>query len=111
MSKVAKERKPRKPQTRTMQFVKTGIVNLLWITQGKKTDGYIVEDMSAFNNADAPTYRLTKVDGSDLYNVMLDGPASLCDCKGFEHYGMQTKDRKGCKHIAALAKLKEMGRI
>ncbi|HEY7327881.1 MAG TPA: SWIM zinc finger family protein [Gemmataceae bacterium] len=93
-----------------MQFIKTGMVSLLWITQGKKTDGYQLEDTSAYNNADSPTFRLTKTDGT-VYNVLLDGPASLCDCKGFEHRGMQTKDGKGCKHVAALSKLKEMGKI
>jgi SWIM zinc finger len=102
--------KKRKPVQRTMQFIKTGMVNLLWITQGKKTDGYQVEDTSAFNNADAPTFRLTKTDGT-IYSVLLDGPASLCDCKGFERFGMQTKDKLGCKHVAALTKLHQLGKI
>jgi hypothetical protein len=93
-----------------MQFIKTGLVNLLWIKQGRKTDGYMVEDTSAYTNADASTYRLTKVDGTQ-YNVLLDGPGSLCDCLGFEHRGMHTKDGKGCKHIAALATLKQIGKL
>lgn len=111
MSKVTKARAVRKPQPRTMQFVKTGMVNILWITQGKKTDGYIVEDTSAFTNSDAPTFRLTKTDGT-TYDVLLDGPGgSLCDCKGFGHHGMNTKDGKGCKHVAALTTLRQLKRI
>jgi hypothetical protein len=93
-----------------MQLIETGMVNLLWIKQGNKTDGYMVEDTSAYTNADAPTFRLTKTDGTQ-YDVMLDGPDSLCDCKGFEHRGMQINDGKGCKHIAALTKLHQLGKV
>ena len=111
MTTVAKKNSPRKPiQRTTMQFIKTDMVSLLWITQGKKTDGYQVEDTSAFNNADGPTYRLTKTDGT-VHNVLLEGQASVCDCKGFEHLGMNTKDGKGCRHIAALTKLHQLGKI
>jgi hypothetical protein len=42
---------------------------------------------------------------------MLDGPASLCDCIGFEHRGMNTKDGKGCKHVAALTILRQLGKV
>jgi hypothetical protein len=70
----------------------------------------MVEDTSAYTNSDAFTYRLTKVYGTQ-YNVLLDGPASLCDCVGFEHRGMNTKDGRGCKHIAALEKLRQLNRI
>jgi hypothetical protein len=92
-----------------MHFIKTGLVNLLWITQGSKTDGYMVEDTSAYNNADSPTFRLTKTDGTQ-YDVLLDGPGSLCDCKGFERFGM-CKDGKGCRHVAALTKLHQLGKV
>ena len=102
--------KPRTPQQRSMQYVHTGLVGLLWITQGKKTVGYMVEDTSVFTNADASTFRLTKTDGT-VYNVLLDGPASLCDCLGFEHGGMNTQDGKGCKHIAALTLLRQLGKV
>ena len=36
-------KRTRKQVQRTMQFIKTGLVNLLWITQGNKTDGYFGE--------------------------------------------------------------------
>jgi hypothetical protein len=74
-----------------MQLIRTGLVNLLWIKQGHKTDGYMVEDTSAYNNADGPTFRLIKTDGT-VYDVLLDGPGSLCDCKGFERRGLNTKE-------------------
>ncbi len=110
MSTLTKSPKARKPQPRTLRFIKTGLVNLLWLTQGKKTDGYMVEDTSAYNNADGPTFRLTKTDGT-TYDVLLDGPGSQCDCIGFEHRGMYIRGGSGCKHIAALTKLHQLGRI
>ena len=102
--------KPRTPQQRSMQYVHTGLVGLLWIKQGRKETGYMEEDTSAYTNANASTFRLTKTDGT-VYNVLLDGSASLCDCLGFEHGGMNTKDRKGCKHIEALTLLRQLKRI
>src|SRR5215469_7315873 len=102
--------KPRKPQQRSMQYVHTGFIGLLWIKQGRKETGYMVEDTSAYSNADASTFRLTKTDGT-VYNVMLDGPASLCDCIGFERRGMNTKDGKGCKHVAALTLLRQLAKV
>ncbi|MGH7225517.1 MAG: SWIM zinc finger family protein [Gemmataceae bacterium] len=35
----------------------------------------------------------------------------MCDCKGFEHRGMQTKDGKGCRHVAALTVLRQRNLI
>ena len=101
--------KTTKPQ-RTLQFIQTGLVNLLWINQGAKTDGYTVEDRSGYHNGDGAVYELTKTDGT-VYNVHLDGPASQCDCTGFEYRGMATRDGKGCKHIAALTRLTQLGKL
>jgi hypothetical protein len=92
-----------------MQYIHTGFVGLLWIKQGRKETGYMVEETSAYTNADAPTFRLTKTDGT-VYDVLLDGPASLCDCKGFERFGM-CKDGRGCRHIAALTVLRQRNLI
>jgi hypothetical protein len=107
--KTATMNKKTKPQ-RTMRFIQTGLVNLLWINQGKQTDGYMVEELSNYHNSGAVVYRMTKSDGT-AHDVLLDGPGSLCDCKGFEYRGMNTKDGKGCKHVAALTRLAELGRI
>jgi hypothetical protein len=106
---TATKSRPRKQVQRTLQFVRTGLVNQLWIKQGHKTDGYTVEDTSAYNNADLPTFRLIKTDGT-VHDVLLDGPQSLCDCKGFERFGM-CKDGRGCRHIAALTKLRQLKRF
>jgi hypothetical protein len=102
--------KKRKLQQRSMQYIYTGFVGLLWIKQGKKTDGYQVENTQEETICEEPTFRLTKTDGTQ-YNVLLAGLDSLCDCKGFEHRGMHTKDGKGCKHIAALTILRQLGRV
>ncbi len=72
--------------------------------QGKTTDGYQVENTQEEAHCDEPTFRLIKTDGT-VYNVLLCGEHSLCDCIGFEHRGMNTKDGKGCKHVAALTTL------
>jgi hypothetical protein len=93
-----------------MQYIHTGLAGLLWIKQGRQETGYMVEDTSAYTNADASTYRLTKTEGT-VYNVLLDGPGSLCDCIGFENRGMGTKDGKGCKHVAALTTLRQRNLI
>jgi hypothetical protein len=92
-----------------MQFIKTGLVNLLWITEGRKVDGYMVEDTQAETHCDEPTFRLTKTDGT-VHDVLLHGQQSLCDCKGFERFGM-CKDGKGCRHVAALTKLRQLGKV
>ena len=102
--------KPRKPQQRSMQYLHTGFVGILWIKQGKQTDGYMVENTQAETHCEEPTFRLIKTDGT-VYNVLLCGPSSLCDCKGFEHRGMNTKDGKGCKHVAALTMLRQRNLI
>ncbi|MGH7170244.1 MAG: hypothetical protein ACRELF_15020 [Gemmataceae bacterium] len=93
----------RKPQTRTMQFYPT--TRLLFIANGKQTDGYCLEALDTAN-----AYQLSKADGT-VYNVLLAGHDSLCDCIGFEHRGMNTKDRKGCKHVASLTKLQQLGKL
>ncbi len=110
MTTLTKSPKARKPQPRTMQFIQTGFVSLLWITQGKKTDGYQVEDTSDYTNADGRTFRLTKTNG-EQYDVLIDGPSSECTCIGFEHRGMDIRGGSGCKHIAALTKLQQLGKI
>lgn len=102
--------RPRKQAQRTLSYIHTGLIGLLWIKQGKKQDGYMVENTQEETHCEEPTFRLTKTDGTE-YNVLLCGSASLCDCKGFEHRGMNTKDHKGCKHVAALTKLRELQRI
>ncbi|HTU22493.1 MAG TPA: hypothetical protein VMG10_30930 [Gemmataceae bacterium] len=103
-------KRARKQAQRSLQFIQTGLVNLLWIKQGSKTDGYMVENTQEETHCEEPTFRLTKTDGT-IYNVLLCGEHSLCDCKGFEHRGMNTKDGKGCRHVAALTTLRQRSLI
>ncbi len=77
---------------------------------GRRECGICVEDTSAYSNADGPTFRMTKTDGT-VYDMLLDGPASLCYCRGFERFGMSVQGGKGCKHIAALNKLQQLGKL
>jgi hypothetical protein len=44
------------------------------------------------------------------YHVNVNGQHSTCECQGFTRWGMG-KDGTGCKHIAALAKLIELGKV
>lgn len=95
----------RKPATkqRTMQFYPNA--RLLFIQNGNKTDGYLVEKLDTPN-----AFQLMKNDGT-TYNVQANGNDSLCDCIGFEHRGMNTKDGKGCKHVAAITRLLQLGKL
>jgi hypothetical protein len=108
MTTATKTQKTQKQ--RTMQYL--AHAGLLFITEGKKAIGYTVVETTALHNADehARSFQLTKPDGT-TYDVLLDGPASLCDCKGFEHFGMATKDGKGCKHVASLTTLCHLGKL
>jgi hypothetical protein len=96
------KRKPTAKQ-RTMQFYPNA--RLLFVQEGKKTVGYLVEPLDTPN-----AFQLMKPDGT-VYNVQVNGNASLCDCIGFEHRGMNTRDGRGCKHIAAIATLQQLGRL
>lgn len=104
---VTTTRKTAKKQ-RTMQYYPAS--GIIFITDGNKTDGYLVANSQEETHCEEPTFYLTKADGTQ-YNVLLHGEHSLCDCKGFEHRGMNTKDGKGCKHIAALTKLHQIGKL
>jgi hypothetical protein len=42
--------------------------------------------------------------GEEVYHVLLNGAESSCECKGHLRWGK-------CKHVSALARLLEMGRI
>lgn len=88
---------------RTMQFYPNA--RLLFIQEGKKTSGYLVEKLDAPN-----AVQLMKPDGT-TYNVQVAGNNSVCDCIGFEHKGMNTRDGKGCKHAAAIARLLQLGKL
>jgi hypothetical protein len=78
-----------------------GATQILWLTTDRDVTAYKVEALA--HDFGRAAFRLTKADRGDgageVYDVLLDGPKSLCGCKGFERHGM-CKDGKGCKHIA-----------
>jgi hypothetical protein len=102
MTTATKAPKQVKP-VRTMQFYPAS--RLLFIQEGKRSIGYV---LAALDTANA--YQLAKAGGA-TYNVLLAGPGSQCDCIGFEHRGMNIKGGKGCKHVAALSKLQQLGKL
>jgi hypothetical protein len=79
----------RKQAQRTMQLIGTGIVNLLWIKQNSKADGYQVGGTSADKNAEDPTFCLIKMNDTQ-YEVLLASPGGQCDCIG---------SRTGCRDL------------
>jgi len=106
---AATQRKPATKQ-RTLNFLPAA--NLIFVNEGKKSCGYVIVETTENQNGDEQprSFRLEKADGT-VYNVLVNGNDSLCDCIGFEHRGMHTKDGKGCKHIAALIKLLQLGKL
>lgn len=109
MATATKSRKSVKSQ-RTMQFYPAS--RLLFISASKKSTGYIVVETTHNHNTDehVRSFQLTKPDGTH-YDVLLDGSGSQCDCIGFEYRGMSIKGGCGCKHIAALSKLQQLGKL
>jgi hypothetical protein len=85
---------------------------------GKDVCCYFVEPMP--HDFGRAAFRLVKFDCDckpgepDSYEVLLDGIASVCPCKGFEKRGFHL-DADGnlvsCRHIESLLKLSEMGLI
>lgn len=102
--------KTQKTTQRTMHYLATA--GLLFITEGKKSTGYTMVETTAYYNTDehVRSFQLAKPDG-ETYDVLLDGPGSLCDCKGFAHHGMNIRGGRGCKHVAALTKLQQLGKL
>jgi hypothetical protein len=72
------------------------------IESNGRTTSYAVEVLASdWGRA----FRLTKQDGSGTrYDVLVDGVASTCCCKGFTRYGR-------CRHVTALAQAIEEGSL
>ncbi len=102
MTKTTKTNATKKPE-RSVKVVRLGDAVILWITAGAEVTAYRVTALQAqFGQA---AFRLQKADKGDgtaeVYEVLLDGPRSTCECRGFLRYGM-CADGKGCRHIASL---------
>lgn len=92
-----------KKDERSVKVVRLCDAVILWITVGAEVTAYRVTALSAqFGHA---AFRLQKADKGDgtaeVYEVLLDGPRSTCECRSFLRYGM-CADGKGCRHIASL---------
>jgi hypothetical protein len=101
--------KTRKTTPRTLNYLPSA--GLLFLAEGKTTTAYFLANTKEETHCEQPTFRLEKATDGTVYNVLLHGEHSLCDCQGFEHHGMNTRDGKGCKHVAALAKLQQLGKL
>jgi hypothetical protein len=105
--------KTRKPQTRTAHVQQLGRTTVLWLTVDRLTTAYSVHRLP--HDFGSAAFRLEKADQGDgqpeVYDVLLDGPRSTCDCKGFLRHGMSAQGGTGCKHIAAAQSLYLAGRL
>ena len=103
-----KQRKPRPRPARSLALLvrpSPETAGVLRISVGKLTTDYIVLGVpSDFGRA----FRLTKIaEPHDGYSVCVHGRESLCDCKGFS----STRDGSPCKHVAALQRLIDLGKL
>ena len=88
------------------------------ITVGPERSHYYVEPLP--HDFGRAAFRLVKFPNEvkpgepGTYEVLLDGIASVCPCKGFEKHGFHL-DAGGnlvsCRHVDSLLKLSEMGLI
>src|SRR4051794_36825056 len=88
-----------------LQDVGDSLVLSILMDHGNKQelDHYHVERVPAeFGRA----FRLTKFSccGGEVYDVLLDGDRSSCECKGHLRWGH-------CKHVDCCRKLVELGRL
>ena len=109
---MATATKSPKIQTRSAKVVRLGDAVILWLTTGRDITAYRVRPLESQMGGIA--FRLEKADKGDgqreTYDVLIDGPRSLCCCKGFEQHGL-CKDGKGCKHIAGLTAALDAGQL
>jgi hypothetical protein len=105
--------KSRKAPTRTAHVQQLGRTCVLWLTVDKLVTAYRVTRLP--HDFGSAAFRLEKADQGDgqpeVYDVLLDGQESRCDCKGFERHGMSAQGGTGCKHVAGLAAAYLAGRL
>jgi hypothetical protein len=94
-----------KKQERTAKLMTLGNSQVLALTTGKDTVFYKLEALAADRGTG---FRLSKADRGDgpgeVYDVLLDGQFSSCECKGFLRWNH-------CKHLEALTALCQCGKI
>jgi hypothetical protein len=105
MTTVIRTRKTRKPETRTARLMHLGNSTVLALTTGKDTTFYRLETLAADRGRG---FRLSKADcgngPAEVYNCLLDGQFSSCECKGFLNWNH-------CKHLESLTALAKSGKL
>jgi hypothetical protein len=116
MATVTKSR-PRSKSARFCKIARVGDAAILVIRQSypRKLDILDTYTVEAFpSDCGGRGVELTKVDGT-RYHVNLNGKASTCSCPGFESHGWHidraTGEPTACKHIMALLKLEQNGKL
>jgi hypothetical protein len=102
MAYATQASKPKKPVTRSAKVTRLGDATILWLTVDKNVTAYRVTPLPhAFGKAAFHLAKADKGDGQpEEYDVLLDGPRSTCECKGFLRHGMKAAGGTGCKHVA-----------
>lgn len=96
----------RKPQPRTARLMTVGTSQVLALTSGKDTTFYQLAALDhGFGEA---AFRLSKADRGEgpgeVYDVLIDGARSSCECKGFLRH-------HHCKHLEGIEALIQSGKL
>jgi hypothetical protein len=102
-----------RPVTRSAKVTHLGDAIILWLTVDKNVTAYRVTALPhAFGKAAFHLQKADKGDGQpEEYDVLLDGPRSSCECKGFLRHGMKAAGGKGCKHVAGCQAALDAGQL
>ena len=105
--------RPSRKVNRSVRVQRLGDAVILWLTVDKNVTAYRVTRLPhAFGKA---AFHLQKADRGDgqpeAYEVLLDGPRSTCECKGFLRHGMSAAGGTGCKHVAGLNAVLAAGQV
>ncbi len=92
-----------KERTVTLASLNNG-VPLVLITVGENRDGYKLESISSDFGIAFRMGKFTVEGNSEKYDVLLDGVRSSCTCAGHTYRGR-------CRHVDALTKLQQLGRL
>src|SRR6266567_5232694 len=119
MSETTTVKAPRQPRKKPARFCKLSrdgkdvvlIIRQRYPRKGDVLDTYTAEAFPS--EMGGRGIELTKPDGT-VYHVRLDGTDSECSCKGFDNHGWHADDNgepTACKHVMALLKLQQRGKL
>lgn len=102
---TATRKTAKRQENRVATLRDIGMAHVLGLTTGKDTVFYRLEALSAGRGR---AFRLCKADRGngpgEVYDVLLDGQFSSCECKGFMRWNH-------CKHVEALVALTACGKL